>query len=196
MKFIEVDRHNNVPWPEIPAGYAQLIVADPNWSFRTYSPKGWKKTCNGQYHCDPVDFIGFTYPVWDLAAPDCLLLLWGTWPLIDKQIECMRAWGFRYSTAFVWRKLTKHGKPAIGTGYRQRSMAEPVLIGVRGRPKHKAFDGCFDGERRQHSRKPESFFHMIDRCCPDLPRRVELFSRQRRDGWLTWGDQSDKFDAS
>ena len=91
----------------------------------------------------------------------------------------MRAWGFRYSTAFVWRKVTENGKPAIGTGYRQRSMAEPVLIEVRGRPKHQPFDGCFDGERREHSRKPVSFFRMIDRCCPELTNRVELFRDNR-----------------
>ena len=48
--------------------------------------------------------------------------------------------------------------------------------------------------RREHSRKPDACFDAIDGMFPDsFGRRVELFSRQPRDGWRAWGNQTDKF---
>ena len=47
-------------------------------------------------------------PVADWAAPDCVLLLWATDPLLDKAMDVIRAWGFTYKTVgFCWAKLNK-----------------------------------------------------------------------------------------
>ena len=137
--------------------------------------------------------IALRFPVGMLAAPNALLLMWSTWPLLERQLEVLGAWDFTFKSVVVWRKLTAAGKPSIGTGYRVRSMCEPVLVAVRGWPKHAALPGLFDGVRRAHSQKPEEFFALVDACCPRLKRRVELFARSRRPGWLSWGDEVDKF---
>jgi N6-adenosine-specific RNA methylase IME4 len=51
-----------------------------------------------------------------------------------------------------------------------------------------------EGEVREHSRKPEEAFQAAERLMPDA-KRIEVFSRQRREGWSTFGDQADKFTA-
>ncbi len=39
-----------------------------------------------------------------IAAPDCVLFLWATAPMLPEALEVMAAWGFEYRTNFVWAK--------------------------------------------------------------------------------------------
>ena len=43
--------------------------------------------------------------------------------------------------------------------------------------------------RREHSRKPDEAYELIERMYPDLPK-IELFARQAREGWAAWGNQA------
>ncbi len=116
----------------------------------------------------------------------------------------------------TWVKRTKHGKDAFGTGYVLRSSNEPFLIGTRGSPKTTkstrstvpTYDDGFHEEQpfaassitieaiaREHSRKPDEAFVAAERLIPDA-QRIELFSRQSRQGWTVWGNETEKFDAA
>jgi len=171
-----------------------LIAADPPWLFKTHSDRGLGKSPQAHYRCMSIEDIK-DLPVYDLAADDCWLMLWTSAPLLDRGFDVMRAWGFTYSSRFVWRKLTKNGRPAMGPGYVVRSLHEDILIGKRGKPRAaKALPSIFEGERREHSRKPETFYALAERFAPNV-RRLDLFSRQSRPGWDSWGDQSTKFDG-
>ncbi|WP_046869318.1 MT-A70 family methyltransferase [Microvirga massiliensis] len=176
--------------------YYSLVVADPPWRFRTRSERGGEKSASKHYRCYPVEEIFWRFPIGDLADPDCLLLCWATAPLLDKQIECVKAWGYEYKTLLYWEKIFLSGRPAIGTGYRVRSMAEPVIVATRGEPKHAALPGLFKGIRRKHSQKPESFYEMVDERCTQLTRRADVFARTRRPGWHSFGDELDMFEAA
>ena len=55
----------------------------------------------------------------------------------------------------------------------------------------KQFSTCFDGKRREHSRKPDGFYDTVRRVSPGP--RIDVFSRERRDGFDSWGDEVDKF---
>lgn len=183
------------PWPFAdlrPHAY-NLIAYDGPWEFETYSEEGQEKGPAAQYACMSVEEVFARFPPGDLAEPTCLLLCWGTWPLIDRQLACVKAAGFEFKSVFVWEKVFASGKPAMGTGYRVRSMCEPVILATRGEPRHKAFPGIFDGVRREHSRKPERFFDLVDECCPGLTRRADVFSRERREGWSAFGNEVGKF---
>jgi site-specific DNA-methyltransferase (adenine-specific) len=121
----------------------------------------------------------------------------------------MREWGYTYKTSFAtWIKTNKAGdKPFFGVGFYTRSNAELCLLGVRG--KIATFKNLLDGEEREgnpnslqsiviegpreHSRKPQKVRDMIVTFFGDVPR-VELFARERSDGWSTLGNQADKFD--
>jgi N6-adenosine-specific RNA methylase IME4 len=43
--------------------------------------------------------------------------------------------------------------------------------------------------RREHSRKPDEAYALIERMYPDLPK-IELFARATRAGWAAWGNQA------
>ena len=47
-------------------------------------------------------------PVETLAAKDCLLFLWATFPMLPEALQLIRAWGFTFKTvAFVWLKQNR-----------------------------------------------------------------------------------------
>ncbi|MEP9376180.1 MT-A70 family methyltransferase [Aquabacter sp. CN5-332] len=175
-------------------GY-DVIACDPPWDFELYSEAGEGKSAKAHYATMPLAQIE-ALRVGDLARGDCLLLLWCCeWIPPAARQRVLDAWGFTYKTTIVWRKTTPAGKVRMGPGYRARTMHEPVLIATAGNPRHTAFPSIFDGIAREHSRKPEEFFAMVEKVAPHAAR-ADLFSRQRRHGWDGWGNEADKFDAS
>lgn len=176
----------------IPMFHYDLIVADPPWSFSNWSEKGEEKNASSQYQCQDLEWVK-SLRVGDLASSNCLLVLWATNPLLNVAFDVMAAWGFEFKTAGHWSKKTKHGKQAFGTGYILRCAGEPFLIGTIGKPKcAKNIRSVIEGPVREHSRKPEESFQAFERLVPGATR-LELFSRQSRKGWDTFGDQVDKF---
>ena len=174
-------------------GYS-LIMADPTWHFKTRSKKGDAKSPQAKYRTMTLDEIK-AMPVADLAAKDCHLWLWCTNPNIPEALEVMAAWGFTFSTAGHWPKITKNGKLAFGTGYVFRGAGEPYLIGKRGKPKNtRGTRSVIFGQVREHSRKPDEVYAEAERWMPNATR-MDLFSRQRREGWHCWGDQADLFEG-
>ncbi|MDE2467548.1 MAG: hypothetical protein KGL35_02060, partial [Bradyrhizobium sp.] len=95
----------------------------------------------------------------------------------------------------VWIKMTATGKRRMGPGYRARTLHEPVLVCTLGTPRYKAFPSVFDGIAREHSRKPEEFYDLVDVCAPELVARADLFARTKRSGWDAWGNEMEKFEV-
>lgn len=176
---------------EIPRLRYGLIMADPPWSFAVRSAKGQAKSPEAHYGCMSAECIK-SLSVGHLAAPDCVLFLWATNPLLPLAFEVMDAWGFTFKTAGHWSKKTKHGKQAFGTGYILRCAGEPFVIGTIGNPKvSRRVRSVIEGPVREHSRKPDEAFAAAEELCGDV-HRLELFSRQSRDGWDSFGDEVDK----
>lgn len=172
---------------------SEVIVADPPWRFRTWGEHNQAKSASKHYSLMMTDDIS-ALPVGELAQRDCLLLLWCTAPMLPQALGVMAAWGFAYKSNLVWRKITPAGKPRMGCGYWARSMHEQVLIGSIGKPrKFSAFPSLFDGIAREHSRKPDEFYGLVRKHTAGL-RRVDLFSRESRDGFESWGNEATKFD--
>lgn len=176
-----------------PLSYDVLLV-DPPWAFRLYSEKGEKKAAQAHYACIATDELA-KFPVGQLAAPDCLLMMWATWPMLPEAIDLMKAWGFTYKTGGAWSKRTTNGKPSFGPGYILRSSTEPFLIGTIGRPKIHSHSvrGYIEAEAREHSRKPDEQYDMMEKLCGPNARRCELFARTVRSGWSAWGNETSKF---
>ena len=170
-----------------------FIMIDPPWTFATRSKKGiTKKGAGGQYRLMTLNDIR-ALPVKHLAKPDCVLWLWATAPLLPQAISIMESWGFRYVTCGSWAKRTRKGKLRWGTGYRFRSTSEPILIGIRGKPKTaRNIPSHIDGLAREHSRKPEEAYAYAERMMIGA-RRADVFARQARPGWEAFGDQVDRF---
>lgn len=159
---------------------------------------GYGKSPQAHYPCVDIDDLS-RLPVAKLAAADCVLWLWTTWPHLASghALRLVEAWGFVGKTGLPWVKRTPSGKLAFGTGYVFRGCTEPVILATRGSPSFdRAFTaktrGLIDALAREHSRKPEAAFDIAERLVPDA-RRAELFSRAARDGWDVWGDETEKF---
>jgi len=173
-------------------GYG-MIMADCPWLFKNWSKKGEGRNALAHYECMEIDEIK-ALPVRFLAAKDCCLFMWATNPMVDQQIDLMKAWGFKFKTMGSWEKVHASGKQCFGGGYILRSSNEPYIIGTVGKPKFShSVRSSFRGLRREHSRKPEEGCAHAEALVPGV-KRLDLFSRQRRPGWDNWGNEADKFE--
>ena len=169
-----------------------VIEADPPWRFELYSEKGEEKSPQAQYACMSLDDIK-ALPVGHLCGSDSWLFLWTIAPMLDAGFDVLRAWGYVYVTRLTWAKVTVNGKPRMGPGYVARTLDETVLVAKIGRPKMaKPLPSLFQGVAREHSRKPDEQYPLIEACSPGP--YLEMFARQSfSDKWDTWGQESDKF---
>jgi len=177
--------------PLLPLHY-EMIVIDIPWPFDLYSDAGAKKSASAQYDVMNAEQIR-ALPVGQLASMDCLIYSWATAPHLPCAVECLKACGFEYKRFMTWRKTTAAGKVRMGTGYRVRTTGEIVFVGTPGNPKQSHVPPTiFDGIAREHSRKPDEFYDLCDKVMPHA-RRADVFARERRPCWHSFGDQLDKF---
>lgn len=156
-----------------------VVVADPPWT--PDFGKTSSRSVTRHYETMTTDDIAaFEVP----TAPDSLLFLWATAPMLLHALRAMKAWGFEYRTNLVWDK----GK--AGTGKWVRGRHEHILLGRRGKfpapPPGTLPVSVIQAPRRAHSQKPEELQDMIERVYPGL-RYLELFARRRRSGWTCQG---------
>lgn len=190
------------PFRGLAAGRYGAILADPPWAFRLRTEAGYEKAPEAQYRTMRLDDI-CALPVGRLAARDCLLFLWTTFPHLPQALLVMTAWGFRYSTGGAWVKRGPAGRPGFGTGFVLRSATEPFLIGVRGSPRIGSkrvrnlieLAPAIDALRREHSRKPAEARDMVMALRPGVPV-CELFAREPWPGADVWGDETGRFGAA
>lgn len=168
-----------------------LIVIDPPWPFKTWSPAGEGKSASQHYRLMTLGEIE-ALPVRALLKANAVVLLWTTGAMLAQAVAVMEAWGITFKTELTWRKITRNGKVRMGCGYWARSMHEPILLGTVGKPTKITLPSCFDGLAREHSRKPDEFYEMIATKTPGL-RRADVFAREKREGWDAWGDEVGKF---
>jgi|TARA_R100000482_G_C5067225_1_gene119800 site-specific DNA-methyltransferase (adenine-specific) len=132
-------------------------------------------------------------PVNNIINDDCALFLWTTDAHIKDAIQTMESWGFKYVTiAFVWEKKTKTGKTVANLGAWTMKNYEICLFGTKGSMlKHKQVNNIYqkvEAERTKHSKKPQEVRNRIELLFGDLPR-IELFAREKADGWDVWGNE-------
>lgn len=128
----------------------------------------------------------------EIAAKDCVLFLWATFPQLPEALRVIKAWGFQYKTvAFVWLKQNKSGKGwFFGLGFWTRGNAEICLLATKGKP-HRNSNRVHQfliSPIRGHSQKPKEAREKIVELMGDLPR-VELFAREKAEGWDAWGNE-------
>ncbi len=167
-----------------PGGYG-VILADPPWPYhnpQSHDPR------RGGYTYAPLTIAEIAaLPVAELAAPDCLLFLWGTWPKLPEVVGVMQAWGFTHVTGFPWIKLTRDGRPVYGLGHWVAGCSEYVLLGRRGHvsPPGEHYLGLLSPSLG-HSRKPEDV-HILAEQLPGP--YLELLARRARPGWTVVGNE-------
>lgn len=169
----------------------KVILADPPWAFRAWSNKGMGRSAEQHYPTMGLEDIK-ALPVADLAAEDCVLFLWATFPMLKEALEVIDTWGFTYKTvAFTWVKENRKSPGLFwGLGYWTRANAEVCLLATRGSPKRQsaAVHQVILSPVERHSKKPDEVQERIVTLMGDVPR-VELFARQETPGWDVWGNE-------
>lgn len=162
----------------------------------------------GGYQKRPGTLAG--HPIADTA----FLALWVTKDVLldGVGVRVMNAWGFTPKQIVPWVKGRIRPVPSrdgchnlpdpqlvlqMGMGRIFRNCVEYLLIGTRGKYSTLIKDKGVNGlilddevilaERGRHSAKPAVVHSIIERTLPGP--YLELFARERRDGWTSWGNE-------
>lgn len=124
-----------------------------------------------------------------IAADDCHMFMWTTQKFLPTTLRLVDHYGFRYVLTMVWHKPGGY-QP---TGLPQYN-CEFIVYARKGTPRFidtKGFPCCFNAPRREHSRKPDEFYDIVN-LVTDGPR-IDIFSREQRDGFAQYGNEPSKF---
>lgn len=169
----------------------RTICADPPWAYnegfptQSRTPGRWAGPVVGKalpYSAMSVaDVEGL--PVSALADTDCRLFLWTTNRYLPAAFTVLERWGFSYRQALVWHKLDGNMGGSVAP-----NSAEFLLVAVKGSPSRlaKAPSAVIaHAQAKEHSVKPSAFLDLVEQVSPGP--YVELFARQPRLGWDSWG---------
>ncbi len=160
------------------------IYADPPWSYDNENTGGSNNSgASAKYLTMSTEEIA-NIPIHKIANGSCCLFMWAVTPLLPEAFYVMKKWGFTYKTTAYWRK-----KGRFGMGFWFRGEIEPLLIGIKGdvRPFGLQISNLIEAPPREHSRKPDEVYTIIESL--GFKRKIEMFARERRQGWDTWGNQ-------
>lgn len=167
-----------------------VIVIDPPWA---YEEKGGFSSSeyDAESNRGAVDYPTMTVEqIKQIELPeaeDCVLFLWTTHAFLKDSFEILEQWGYKYKATLVWDKVK------MGIGRTIRMQVEFCLIAVKGNP---IINGSSERDiitepRREHSRKPEAFYSMVERMC--IGNKLDYFSRQNRENWEHYGAEKGQF---
>lgn len=172
---------------ELPRGPFRVIAVDPPWRYDTSVDKS-KLRGLVDYPDMSVEEIS-ALPIARVAHRDCILWLWTTNAFMRVAFAVLEAWGFQEKTILTW------DKEKLGVGHWLRNVTEHCILAVRGRPVVELANQTtlIREPRREHSRKPEAFYRLVEGLCPGS--KLEIFARETRAGWTAWGAEMERFDT-
>lgn len=182
----EVNKAEFKETPLMPNGKFSLIYVDPPWSLND----------NGS-RAAPESGLEYKYPTMTIEQlcamkvpleEDAVLFLWVPATMLREALQLIDAWGFIYKTHAVW------DKGMIGIGHYFRMQHELLFIATHGNigtSDVKNQSSILHFPRREHSQKPDEVYAIIEKMYPHQ-KYLELFARNERKGWTSWGNQIDK----
>jgi len=170
------------------------VLADPPWRFtnRTGKVAPEHKRLARYPTMDLAEICAL--PVADHLEKTAHCYLWIPNALLPEGLKVMEAWGFTYKSNIVWHKVRKDGgSDGRGVGFYFRNVTELILFGIRGpnprtREAGRSQVNLISTRKREHSRKPDEQYPIIEACSPGP--YLELFGRGRRNNWTVWGNQA------
>lgn len=170
-----------------------IIYADPPWKYNARNNKYTKFGGGAMGHYSTMSTKDICQlPIKEISDDNCALFLWTTFPRLQDGLLVMKEWGFDYKTvAFNWVKTNKkNDKPFFGVGYYTKSNSEVCLLGIKGKmkPISNKVSSIIISPKEEHSKKPNETREGIVKLFGDLPR-IELFARQKTEGWDVWGNE-------
>lgn len=172
--------------PAPPVGTYSTVVIDPPWPMKKIERDvRLNQAAPLDYYTMSIDELReFKVP----AAADCHLYLWTTHKFLPDALELAETWGFNYQCLLTWVKNVGF------TPYSFMYSTELVVFARRGSldllVKGRRLD--FNAKVREHSRKPDEFYDLVRDVSPGP--RIDMFSREARDGFDQWGNETARFE--
>lgn len=161
----------------------QIIVIDPPWAYNKRPDDVTHRAANPYPSMTIEEICDIEIP----SDENCVLWLWTTNAFVEEAHQVMRAWGFEKKTILTWVK------DSMGLGDWLRGQTEHCLMCIKGKPIVNLTNQTtvIYGPLREHSRKPDSFYKLVDELC--VGNKLEIFARESRDGWDSRGNEPNKF---
>lgn len=188
----------------IAGGQYQLVLADPPWH---YYGDAYKMGAAGKhYRLLTLDQLG-RFPMRWIMAERSALFLWATGPKLHHAIELIHRWKLHYrGVAYIWIKTRLSDGQPIGPRGVPPTFVKPttefVLVATT-QPHGRAWPledyaqyQLLYGPVRNHSEKPPELYARLERLGGKDLKRIELFARNRREGWDAWGDEVNNEDGT
>ena len=157
----------------------QIIYADPPWRYKRTGGSSAERA----YKTMSIEEIS-NLPIGEIADKNSILFLWATNAFLHDAFHIIDSWGFSYKTCMTWDKESQ------GLGYWLWGKTEHLLLSTRGKPFRNEVpiaSTIYRERKGKHSKKPESLYSVIERMGGEP--RIELFARQKVEGWACWGNE-------
>jgi N6-adenosine-specific RNA methylase IME4 len=167
----------------VPEGLFDVIVIDPPWPYGTEYDPYTRRAASPYPEMSLEEIRAIRLP----AKEDCVLWLWTTHLFMRHAFAILDAWGFREVAILTWVK------DRLGLGSWLRSKSEFCIMAVKGKPVVNLTNQStvLFAPMREHSRKPDEFYEMVETLCPG--RKLDFFSREPRRGWEQYGNDTERF---
>ncbi|WGM06159.1 MT-A70 family methyltransferase [Arsenophonus nasoniae] len=192
-----------------------LILADPPWQYQNKASNG-----AAHNHYNTTDFYSLTrLPIETIVNDNSVLCMWYTGNFALEAIRLAEAWGFKVKTmkGFTWVKLNKLAKERISKAIKKaelsdaddfltllnaetrmnggnytRSNSEDCLIAIKGKGlerKDASIKQVIYACLGEHSQKPIEVHYRLEKLYGEV-KRIELFARDKVQGWDLWGNEA------
>jgi len=174
----------------------KLILADPPWrQFQAGRKKVRPNSSGGELPYKVISLEEIKEHLRKMVKQteeDSILFLWTIDKYLFEAQKIAEELGYKLHARMVWNKVT--GIPACFTIrygheyllYMYKGKLTKVATEERGK-----IHSVFTEQVKKHSQKPEISYQIIERLYPNC-EKIEMYARQRRNGWDSWGDEVPK----
>lgn len=173
----------------------QIIYADPPWRQSKGGKKNVRPNSSGKQLDYPVlsldDIQTILKSAGEISRDNRVMFLWTIEKYLPQAEQIASNLDYKLHARMIWNKVT--GIPAAFTIryghdcllYLYHGKLLPVAKEERGK-----IHSVFTEQVTRHSKKPQIAYEIIERLYPNV-QRLELFARERRQGWDVWGNEVD-----
>ena len=172
--------------PPLPKGKYQVIYADPPWDIGSMVLEKWESPLEDKYPTMSEEKLK-ALDIQNISAGNSVCFMWATLTTLHQALHLLEVWGFKYHITLTWDK----GGGWSANGFHRRT--ELVLVGYKGKlsdvikQEGEYIPTIFTEKKTTHSTKPEILYKLIEERT--IGNRIELFARNRREGWDVWGNE-------
>lgn len=171
----------------------QVIYSDPPWKQQKGGLRKVRPNQNRLLDYSTLDIMQIRdihKQVKDnMTTENHVVFLWTIDKYLHDSEQMMTSLGYRLHARFVWDKFNGIA-PAFTVRFAHeyllwfyKSKLIPIATSQRGK-----FTTVFREKSTKHSKKPLYAYEMIESLYPES-NKLELFARNLRDGWDSWGNE-------